>query len=118
MLADDCIAALAGLGQVFFGPLAIDFGALPDEFLRVDSVASEPIGQTITAGCPSDRETTQVTAWATTRTSSTALARAAQNALNSVGIEHIRGVLVRWDNEARMYGASFDISSITLRPQI
>lgn len=116
MLADDCKAALQALAQTYFAPLALDFGPLPDEFLRIDSIASEPIGQAITGGCPSDRELTQITAWAATRAASQALASAAQIALDSLGVEHVRGVLVRWDNEARLYGSSFDISSITLRP--
>ena len=116
MLADLIKEALEPLAQTYFAPLALDFGALPDEFFRVEDVASEPIGQAITGGCPSDRETVQITAWATTRAASQTLASAAQNALDSLGVEHVRGVIVRWDNEARMYGSSFDVSSITLRP--
>lgn len=116
MLADDCKAELEPLAQVYFAPLALDFGSLPDEFIRVESVAVDPVGQTINGGCPSDRELTQITAWAQTRAASQALARAAQNALNSLGVEHVRGVLVRWDTEARLYGSSFDVSSIILRP--
>lgn len=117
MLADQCKIALESLapGNVHFAPFARDGGALPEQFIRIEDIASEPIGQPYTGGCPCDRETVQISAWADTRLGSQTLARACQDAVDLLGVEHVRGALTRWDNEARMHQTSFDVSTITLR---